>query len=123
MNLKKILKDTGITLEIIYFLLLLIIIYYLYSICNNINKEYFTISANPGALHLSSQQQNDIHDKRCSDLFTMVQNEEDKNNLRPTDIYYLVNSCESFNELEGDMISELRNIASQVPPNSLKNLI
>ena len=122
MNFDKLIKDTGITLEIIYFLLLLIIIYYLYSISNNLNKEYFSISSSIGAKHLSSRILNIMHSNKCGGLISMIQNQEDIENIRPEDIVYLVNTCDNFSKLDTVIQNQLRNAANTVDQNSLIKL-
>ena len=114
MNFKKLLKDTGITLEIIYFLLLVIIIYFLYCICNNINKEYFTISANIGQNHMSSTELENIHNGKCDGLLSIIIENGIEGITRPDDIAYLVNRCENFTGLEQKMKNQLINIAKTV---------
>jgi hypothetical protein len=113
MNFKK-LKDTGITLEVIYFLLLVIIIYFLYCICNNINKEYFTISADIGKNHMSSTELENIHNGKCDGLLSIIIKNGIEGIIRPDDIVYLVNRCENFYGLEQKIKNQLINIAKTV---------
>ena len=112
MNFKKILKDTEISLEIIYFLLLIIIIYYLYSILNNINKEYFSVGAINRQLPL--QILRTINNNKCNNLISIIQTEGNIEKMETLDIYYIVNRCENFNQLETEIQNNLINIANEV---------